>query len=92
MLPNTGIKVSAAVPCTYELGIWSQALMLAYHLSYLPASQSILQYKFSVDLVYFFKNYLFYVYEYTVAVVRHARKGHWIPLQMVVSHPVVAGN
>jgi hypothetical protein len=66
--------------------------MLAYHLSYLPASQSILQYKFSVDLVYFFKNYLFYVYEYTVAVVRHARKGHWIPLQMVVSHPVVAGN
>jgi hypothetical protein len=38
------------------------------------------------------KTYLFYVYEYTVAVFRHTRKGHRIPLQMVVSHHVVAGN
>jgi hypothetical protein len=36
--------------------------------------------------------YLFYVYEYTVAVFRHTRRGHWIPLQMVVSYHVVAGN
>ena len=36
--------------------------------------------------------YLFYVYEYTVAVFRHTRRGHRIPLQMVVSHHVVAGN
>jgi hypothetical protein len=35
---------------------------------------------------------LFYVYEYTVAVFRHTRRGHWIPLQMVVSHHMVAGN
>jgi hypothetical protein len=27
------------------------------------------------------KNYLFYVYEYTVAVFRHTRKGHQIILQ-----------
>jgi hypothetical protein len=32
------------------------------------------------------------VYEYTVAVFRHTRRGHHIPLQMVVSHHVVAGN
>jgi hypothetical protein len=33
-----------------------------------------------------------YICEYTVAVFRHTRRGHWIPLQMVVSHHVVAGN
>ena len=35
--------------------------------------------------------YLFYLYEYTVMVFRHTRRGHQIPLQMVVSHHVVAG-
>jgi hypothetical protein len=35
--------------------------------------------------------YLFYAYLYTVAVLRHTRRGHWIALQMVVSHHVVAG-
>jgi hypothetical protein len=45
-------------------------------------------------LFFFFKIYLFYIYEYTVtaAVSRHTRRGHQIPLQMVVSHHVVAGN
>jgi hypothetical protein len=38
-----------------------------------------------------FKKDLFYAYEYTVAVFRHTRRGHQIPLQMVVSHHVVAG-
>jgi hypothetical protein len=33
-----------------------------------------------------------YLYEYTVAVFRHSRRGHQILLQMVVSHHVVAGN
>ena len=32
------------------------------------------------------------VYEYTVAVFRHTRRGHHIPLQMVVSYRVVAGT
>ena len=45
-----------------------------------------------VLLFFFLKIYLFYVYEYTVDVFRHTRRGHWIPLQMVVSHYVVAGN
>jgi hypothetical protein len=36
------------------------------------------------------KIYLFYVCDYTVAVFRHTRREHWIPLQMVVSHHVVA--
>ena len=44
--------------------------------------------KATVNLV----TYLFHLYEYTVAVFRHTRRGHQIPLQMVVSHHVVAGN
>jgi hypothetical protein len=40
----------------------------------------------------FLKIYLFYVYEYTIALFRHTRRGHQIPLQMAVSHHVVAGN
>jgi hypothetical protein len=36
--------------------------------------------------------YLFIYYKYTVAVFRHTRRGHQIPLWMVVSHHVVAGN
>jgi hypothetical protein len=40
---------------------------------------------------FFLNIYLFYAYEYTVAVFRHTRRGHSIPLQTVVSHRVVAG-
>ena len=36
--------------------------------------------------------FLFYVCEYTVTVFRHTRRRHLIPLQMAVSHHVVAGN
>ena len=43
-------------------------------------------------LLLLFKTYLFYVYEYTVAVFRHSRRGRQIPSQMVVSLHVVAGN
>jgi hypothetical protein len=39
--------------------------------------------------LFFFK---FYLYEYSVAVFRHTRRGHQISLQMVMSHHVVAGN
>jgi hypothetical protein len=35
---------------------------------------------------------LFYLYVYIVTLFRHTRRGHQIPLQMVVSHHVVAGN
>ena len=51
--------------------------------------------KNSEELKHFFKKrviYLFYVYEYTIALFKHTRRGHQIPLQMVVSHHVVAGN
>jgi Na+-transporting methylmalonyl-CoA/oxaloacetate decarboxylase gamma subunit len=40
----------------------------------------------------FLKIYLFYLYEYIVAILRHTRRGHPIPVQMVVSHHVAAGN
>jgi hypothetical protein len=43
-------------------------------------------------LDFFFKMYLFYLYEHIVAVFRHTRRGHQIPLQMAVRHQVVAGN
>jgi hypothetical protein len=43
-------------------------------------------------LLLFFKIYLFYVFGHTVVVFTHTRRGHRIPLQMVVSHHVVAGN
>jgi hypothetical protein len=33
--------------------------------------------------------FLLYVYEYTVAPFRHTRRGHRIPIEMVVSHHVV---
>jgi hypothetical protein len=40
----------------------------------------------------FLFNYSFYVCEYTVTLFRHTRIGHWISLQMVLSHHVVAGT
>jgi len=40
----------------------------------------------------FLKYDLFNVYEYTVALFRHTRRGRQIALQIVVSHHVVAGN
>ena len=40
----------------------------------------------------FLKISLFYLYEYTVVVFGHTRRDHQIPLQMVVSYQVVAGN
>jgi hypothetical protein len=36
--------------------------------------------------------YLFYVYEYAIALFRHTTGGHQIPLQMVVRYYVVAGD
>lgn len=47
------------------------------------------------DLLFFlfsFSKELFIVYEYTVAVLKHPRRGHEIPLQMGVSYHVVVGN
>jgi hypothetical protein len=40
---------------------------------------------------FFFKIYLFIICKYTVAVLRHSRRGSQISLRMVVSHHVVAG-
>jgi uncharacterized radical SAM superfamily Fe-S cluster-containing enzyme len=44
------------------------------------------------EFCFFFFKDLFYVYEYTVDVFRHIRRGHQILLQMILSHHVVAGN
>jgi hypothetical protein len=61
---------------------WCFLIFLAlYNLNHLPTSCCI----------NFLKIYLFYVYEYTVTVFRHTRR-YRIPLQMVVSYHVVAGN
>jgi hypothetical protein len=52
----------------------------------------------SFFLFFFFKDlfiylfiYLFIICKYTVAVLRHSRRGSQISLRMVVSHHVVAG-
>jgi hypothetical protein len=45
-----------------------------------------------IEVHLFLKRFVYLFYEYTVAVFMHTRKGHWTPLQMVVSHHVVAGN
>jgi hypothetical protein len=41
--------------------------------------------------IYLLFIYYYFIYECTVAVFRHTRSGHRIPLQMSVSHHVVAG-
>lgn len=45
-----------------------------------------------VDRLFFFKIYLLCVCEYTVTPFGHTRRGHWIPVQMVVNHCVVGRN
>jgi hypothetical protein len=45
------------------------------------------------SVFFLFKNiYLFNVYVNMVADLRHSRRGHQIPLQVVANHHVVAGN
>jgi hypothetical protein len=46
------------------------------------------------SMLFFFKKrfYLFHVCEYIIVILRHTRRGHQTPLQMVLSHHVVAGN
>jgi hypothetical protein len=58
--------------------------MKSLELSYLQQNMNIIIHTFKRFI------YLFYVFEYTVF--RHTRRGHQIPLQMVVSHYVVAGS
>jgi hypothetical protein len=48
--------------------------------------------KINLNFIFLIMYFLFYLYEYTVTVFRYSRRGHQIPLQMVVSHHVVAGN
>ncbi len=47
---------------------------------------------FSFFFLFFFFQRFIYLCEYTVAVIRHTRRGHQIPFEMVVNHYVVAGN
>jgi hypothetical protein len=46
-------------------------------------------FRVAMVMVSFF--FFFFFLKYTVAVVRHTRRGHQISLQVVVSHHVVAG-
>jgi len=42
----------------------------------------------------FFKRFIYFMYVSTLSMSSsdNTRRGHWVPLQMVVSHHVVAGN
>ena len=60
----------------------------------LPHGQKALK---NILLVHVYFNFLkiliyLYIYLYKCSVFRHTRRGHCIPLQMVVSHHVAAGN
>jgi hypothetical protein len=66
----------------FELWTFGRTVGCSYPLSHLT----------SPFFFFFLRFYLLYVCEYTVAVSRHTRRGHRIPLLMVVSHHVVAGN
>jgi hypothetical protein len=58
-----------------------------------PGQQILMMNFFFFEQSLFFLRFIyFYLYEYTVTVFRHSRRGHQIPLQMAVSHHVVAGN
>jgi hypothetical protein len=56
-----------------------------------PSLQPVIAF-LSINCVYNFLTfniiYLLYLYEYTVAVFRHTRRGHQVPLQMVLNHHV----
>jgi hypothetical protein len=45
-----------------------------------------------LDFFFFLRFIYFYVCEYTVTLFRQTGRGHQIPVQMVESHHVVAGN
>jgi hypothetical protein len=47
-------------------------------------------YKWYFLFFFFFKIYFIYM-STLLTVFRHTRRGHWMPLKMVVSHHVVAG-
>jgi len=72
---------------TQVLGIRTQVLLFVQQASYHWVISPALPLLF-----FFFKSYLCYICEHTVAVLRHTRRGHQISLQMVVSHHVVAGT
>ena len=44
------------------------------------------------EFFYFLKNNLFLFILYCGCIQTHIRRVHWIPLQMVVSHHMIAGN
>jgi len=82
---------SALPPC----GFWGanschQACIVSTftHGVSLVAPNIYLSFFLSFSLSFFLS--FFFLFKYTVTVFRHTRRGHQIPLQMVVSHHVVA--
>jgi hypothetical protein len=53
--------------------------------------QPIVSHLVGAGIFFLYKIYLSIICKYTVAVLRHSRRGHQISLRMVVSHHVVAG-
>jgi hypothetical protein len=91
--------LNISIDCSFVLFLNGE-LYIIYRLSSIHHPQGFLSFD-NYILSLFFRDftwnhkeyfYLFYLYEYTVAVFRHIRRVHQIPLQMVVRHHVVAGN
>ena len=98
------LKCSLAWSCADNHGCWafvSHCIMGKRHCFYpsppwLDSSESSVptppMLPTAMSLQSFLKNIYFYLYEYTVAIFRHTRRGHWIPLQMIVRYHVGAGD
>jgi hypothetical protein len=91
--PGTGVSSNCESPCVFwelNLSLGPQKEQPVFLIIGPP-----LQSPFSFFFKMFFKK--IYIFILCVCVLclhvsLHARRGHWIPLQMVVSHHVVAGN
>ena len=76
----------------FELRTFGRAVSALTLWAISPAPFFCLFVCFGFFFFFFFFKKIYFIYEYTVTVFSHTRRQHQIPLQMVVSHHVVAGN
>ena len=87
---NLHICTPLSVWCTQKLGERIRSLQM-FGSHHVDAWNQFWVFCKSRPVLLTFFLFWIYVYDYTVALFRHTWRGHWIPLQMVVSHHVVAG-
>jgi hypothetical protein len=92
-VPDIGLRFFAFPSCPISLTFSSTKITDSLIECLYRVSHTIGYEKLFFFFIFIFRAlFTFYLYEYTAAVFRHTRRGHQIPLQMAVSHHVVAGN